>query len=112
MLQMLSQVSIAGLLSLAVGLLPLPFAVAYAIRPTEPRLALMRPLSLASIFAGLSGSLLGAINVLRMIWVRQPPLETGVWAVGTAEALVPLLVAFGSVTVVWLCTALGLRRHP
>jgi hypothetical protein len=112
MLQMLSQASIVGLLSLAVGVLPLPFGAAYAIRPTEQRLALMRPLSLASIFGGLSGSLSGAINVLRMMWVTQPPVETSVLAVGAAEALVPLLVAFGSLTVAWLCTAVGLRRHP
>ena len=112
MLQMLSQVSIVGLLSLAVGVLPLPLGAAYAIRPTEQRLALMRPLSLASIFGGLSGSLLGAINVLRMMWIMQPPVETRVLAVGAAEALVPLSVAVGCLTVAWLFTAVGLRRQP
>lgn len=112
MLEMLSQASIVALLSLVVGLLPLGFGLAYAIRPTEQRLALMRPISLAGIFGGLTGSLGGAINVLAVFWLREPPIEARVLAVGAAEALVPLLVAFGSLTVAWLCAAVGLRRHP
>lgn len=112
MLEMLSNAGIVALLSLVVGVLPLGFGVAYAVRPTEQRLALMRPVSLASIFAGLSGSLSGAINVLRMVWITEPAVETKVLAVGAAEALVPLFVAFGALTIAWLCAAVGLRWHP
>jgi hypothetical protein len=111
MLEMLSNAGIVALLSLGVGVLPLGFGVAYAVRPTELRLALMRPISLASIFAGLSGSLSGAINVLHMMWVAERPVETTVLAVGAAEAMVPLFVAFGALTIAWLCAAVGLRRH-
>ena len=32
-------------------------------------------------------------------------------AVGSAESLVPLLLAFGSLTVAWLCVAAGFRRQ-
>src|SRR5262245_56500231 len=103
MFQMLSQAGPVALLSLILAVLPLGFGVAYAIRPTELRLALMRPISLAAIFAGLSGSLSGAINVLRMMWVTEPQVDTRVLAVGSAEAIVPLFVAFGSLTVAWLC---------
>jgi hypothetical protein len=112
MLEMLSNASVVALLSLVVGVLPLGFGVAYAVRPSEQRLALMRPISLASIFAGLSGSLSGAINVLRLIWVTEPPVETRVLAVATAESLVPLFVAFGALTIAWLAAAVGIRRHP
>ena len=112
MFGMLSHASMVALLSLVVGVLPLGLGVAYAVRPTEQRLALMRPLSLASIFGGLSGSLSGAINVLRMMWTTEPPLATRVLAVGAAEALVPLFVAFGALTIAWLCAAVGLRQHP
>ena len=112
MFQMLSQVSLAGLFSLAVSVLPLGFGLAYAIRPTEQKLALMRPISLAAIFAGLSGSLLGFINVLRMIWMSTQPVEFRVLSVGIAESLVPMSLAFGSLTIAWLCAAAGLRRHP
>lgn len=112
MLEMLSQASLVALLSLVIGVLPLGAGLAYVVRPTEQRLALMRPLSLASIFAGLSGSLTGAINVLALVWAREPPVDTRVLAIGAAEALVPLAVAFGSLTIAWLCAAVGLSRHP
>jgi hypothetical protein len=112
MFEMLSNASIVALLSLLVGVLPMGFGAAYAIRPTEQRLALMRPISLASIFGALSGSLSGAINVLRMFWVTETPVEPRILAVGSAEALVPLFVGFGSLTIAWLCAAVGLRRHP
>ena len=110
MLEMLSQASLFGLFSLFVGILPLGFGVLYAARPTEPRLAMMRPISLASIFAGLSGSVSGAINVLSHVWKTESP-SISIMAVGAAESLVALLVAFGSLTIAWLCVAVGLRRH-
>jgi hypothetical protein len=111
MLEILSQVSIVGLISLVVGILPAGFGIAYAIRPTDERLAVMRPLSFAAIFAGLSGSLSGAINVLRMLWISASPVEPRLLAVASAESLVPAFVAFGSLTVAWLCAAAGLRRQ-
>jgi hypothetical protein len=111
MLDMLSQPSLVALLSLVVGVLPMGAGVADAVGPTERRLALMRPLSLAGIFAGLSGSLVGAINVLALMWA-DPPADSRVLAVGAAESLVPLCVAFGSLTIGWLCAAVGLGRHP
>jgi hypothetical protein len=112
MLDMLSQASLVALLSVVVGVLPMGVGMAYAVRPTERRLALMRPISLAGIFAGLSGTLVGAINVLSLIWTREPRVDGTVLAVGAAEALVPLCVAFGSLTIAWLCAAVGLGRHP
>jgi len=112
MLNMLSEASLVALLSLVIGVLPMGAGLAYAVRPTEQRLALMRPLSLAGIFAGLSGSLVGAINVLALMWAVEPRVESRVLAVGAAEALVPMSVAFGSLTIAWLCAAVGLRRHP
>lgn len=110
MLQMLSQASLFALFSLFVGILPLGFGIRYAVRPTEARLAMMRPISLAGIFAGLSGTVSGFINVLSHVWRTDPP-SMSIMAVGAAEALVTLLVAFGSLTVAWLCVAVGLRRQ-
>ena len=111
LLQMLSQAGLVALLSLIIGVLPIGIGAAYAVRPTEQRLALMRPFSLASIFAGLSGSLAGAMNVLRMLWVSEGPADTRILAIGSAESLVPLFVAFGSLTIAWLCAAVGIRRQ-
>ena len=112
MIEMLSHASIVSLLSLFIGILPIGFGLAYALRPSEQLLTLMRPVSLAAIFAGLTGTLSGAINVLRMFWIRDSPPTASLLAVGSAEALVPLLVAFAALTITWLCTAAGLKRHP
>lgn len=110
MITMLSQASIVALLSLLVGILPLGFGIAYAFKPTEQRLELLRPLSLAGIFGGLTGAMSGFINVLRGVWM-EPPVDTRVLAIGAAESLVALLVSFGALTVAWLCVAIGLRRQ-
>jgi hypothetical protein len=110
-LGMLSQAGVLALLSLIVAILPLAAGVAYAVRPTEARLALMRPISLAGVFAGLTGFLAGVMSVLRTMWIGETPVPSRLIATGLAESLVPLFVAFGCLTVAWLCAALGLRRH-
>lgn len=104
------EAGIAALLSMLVVLFPAVAGVSYLLSPSERRLALMRPISLAGLFAGLAGLLLGFINVLRGIWM-QNPVDWKVVAVGTAEAMVPLTLAFGSLTFAWLCVSVGMRRQ-
>jgi hypothetical protein len=60
----LREASIMALLGLLVSTSPLVMGVVFAIRPNERRLALMRPLSLAGLFAGLCSLLVGLANVL------------------------------------------------
>lgn len=109
--EMLRQASVVALFSLLVCVLPLGFGVAYAVRPTEQRLALMRPISLAGIFGSLSGFLSGLINTIRAVGVGEWTWDSRVVAIGLAETLVTLFVGFGCLTVAWLLVALGLRRH-
>jgi len=40
-------------------------AIAYAVRPTEQKLMLMRPLSLAAIFAAVCSSSMGVATALK-----------------------------------------------
>ena len=110
-LEMLHQAGMIALLSMVVAVFPAGLAVLYAIRPTEQRLALMRPVSLAAIFAGLCGMLSGFITILRGIGATSSAIPFRVVAIGVAEALVPLFVTFGLLMVAWLCVALGLRRQ-
>lgn len=112
MLEMLSRAGIVSLLSIVVGILPLGAGIAYAVRPTEQRLALMRPMSLAGIFAGSSGLFAGIIHTLRIVAIRETPVPPRLVALMVAESLVPLFLAFGCLTIAWLCVAIGLRRHP
>ena len=109
---MLGHASIMARVSLLVTLFPLAAGVAYLVRPTEQRLALMRPISLVGIFSGLTGAVLGLMNVLRSFVIHDPPPPFRITAAGIAESLVTLFVAFGCLTVAWLCVALGMRRNP
>jgi hypothetical protein len=103
------EAGVAALLSMLVTLFPAVAGAAYLLSPSEKRLAFLRPISLAGLFAGLAGLLLGFINVLRGIWM-QDSVDWKVVAVGTAEAMVPLMLAFGALTFAWLCVAIGMRR--
>jgi hypothetical protein len=94
---------------------PFVMAVVYLIRPTERHLALMRPLSLAGLFAAIAGAVLGFINVLSVAWTRELTAETyRVMAVGAAESLVTVFVCFASLAAAWLLVAVGMtrRREP
>ena len=105
-----SNMGIAALLSIVVSSISMLAGAAYMFRPTEQRLALMRPLSLAGIFAGLNGASLGAINTLRGLWL-EPPRDGRILAIASAESIVPLYVAFSCLMVAWLCVAVGMRRQ-
>src|SRR5262245_65562984 len=109
-LNTLTQASIFSLLSMVVALAPIGIGVLYAVRPTEGRLAMMRPLSLAGLFAGLAGLLSGLVNGLVHIDM-EPGVPLGRAALWFAESLAPLFIAFGSLTVGWLCVALGMTRQ-
>ena len=104
----------AGILALAsmfVGVLPLAMGVVYAMWPTEQRLALVRTLSLATVFAAVGGTALGFINELLFIARSTPASFSPVVAVGLAESLVPLFFGLGCLTVAWLCVTIGLWRR-
>jgi hypothetical protein len=107
----LASAGIVARLSMLVSVFPLGAGLAYLLRPSEQRLALMRPVSLAGLFGALTGTVTGAINVLRGIWMSEGAVDWRIVAVGSAESLVTLLLAFGCLTVAWLCVAAGLRRQ-
>ncbi len=99
------EAGIAALVSMLVSTFPVFAGFAYLIRPSEQRLAFMRPISLAALFSGLSGLMLGLINVLQYYWSSEGNVSVRIMAVGTAESMVSLLLAFGSLTFCWLCVA-------
>jgi hypothetical protein len=110
MITVLSQAGIAALLSMVVAVFPVPAGIAYLVSPSERRLALIRPISLAALFSGLAGLMLGSINVLKGVWSAEAEINWRIVAVGGAESLVPLTLAFGALTFAWLCVAIGMRR--
>ena len=105
-----NQMGVVAKACLLVPGLVVAMSVVYAIHPNERRLALMRPLSLATIFAALCGFTVGMVVVLQGIGVTQTPINWRQVALGASESVVPLFVAFGCLTVSWLIVALGMRR--
>ena len=110
-MNVLSNASILALISMFMGVVPLGMSIVYVIWPTEQRLALMRPLSLATVFAALSGTALGVLNVFVGMGRGQQAF-TPAAAVGLAESLVTVFFGFGCLTVAWLCVAVGMWRRP
>ncbi|PWT86182.1 MAG: hypothetical protein C5B57_01555 [Blastocatellia bacterium] len=112
--QTLRNASLFALLTLIVDFVPLAMALVYVVRPTERHLALMRPLSLAGLFAALAGGTLGFLNVLLALGVAQDfSVDTyRRTAIGASESVVPMFLGFACLTVAWLLVAAGMgRRH-
>jgi hypothetical protein len=111
-MEVLRNAGIVAILSMFAGVVPLAMGIVYAIWPSEQRLTLMRPLSLATIFAAISGATLGLLNVLRGMGISETADFTQVSAIGLAESLVSVFVGFGCLALAWLCVAIGLWRRP
>jgi hypothetical protein len=91
--------------------MPVAAGLSYVTGPSERKLSYMRPISLAALFSGLAGLTLGAINVLRGIWMAEGDVNWRLISVGAAESMVPLTLAFAALTFAWLCVAVGMRRR-
>ena len=110
-LSFLGHTSLFTKFGLLVSVAPLVVGIVYAIRPTERNLALMRPISLAGIFAAVSSLLLGMANALEAI-SRSGADSAGFKPAASmlAEAMIPSFMGFACLTVAWLCVAAAIRR--
>ena len=111
---MFGRMGFAAMGTMVTSLLPLIAAIAYVIRPTERRLLLMRPLSIAAAASAISCFAMGVAIVLRALAaVEGKPASVGAVLMGIAENWVPVFVSFGSLAAAWLLIAAGmLRRQP
>ena len=107
---------LAAKLSVLIAIVPLIMGAGYAIWPSESKLQLMRPLSLAGLFSGLTGFTIGVMNGL--VDASQRPSAPGEallappFLAGFSESMVPMGVAFASLTLAWLFVAFGMKRQP
>ena len=109
---LLREISIFALLTMAVSVGAFGLAVSYAIRPTERKLMLMRPVSLAAIFATLSAVPAGWALVLgAMAATPTGQLEIPAVYRGLAETLTVGFVCFGFLSTAWLLIAVGMLRR-
>ena len=101
-----------GFVILVSGVGALGTAIAYAVRPTDRKLTLMRPLSLASIFAAVCSWSVGVATALKHAADSRLAADAvSVMVAGLSEAMIPPFVAFAFLSVAWLLVALGLRRE-
>lgn len=112
LIEAFNQSGVFAKLSLLVGFAPLGVAVLYAVRPLERSLALMRPVSLAAIFAGVCGVVTGFIAIFQGLSASGNPYWPNVY-MGISEALLPAFLNFGLLSASWLLVAVGMwRRTP
>ena len=112
LMDLLYQVSIFAMLSMSVSVGVFGLAVSYLIWPTERKLAMMRPVSLAAIFAAVCGLLSGWAMVLGGL-ASLPPEQVNMANVylGIAETLVLGFVCFGFLAAAWLLVGAGMLRR-
>jgi hypothetical protein len=112
LLDLLHELSIFTLLTMAVSVGTFGLAVAYAIQPTERRLLLMRPVSLAAIFATLSSVPAGwALILAGLAATPSGQIDTQSFYRGLAETLTVGFVCFGFLAAAWLLVAVGMLRR-
>ncbi len=101
------EVAVLGLLAVAA----LALGATMAVRPRQRRYEMLRPVTLAMLFACLWISATGLTNMLKGL-AMQPwnvDLAPRIFG-GLAEMLVPSLVAMAVLTVAWGLMAIGLRK--
>ena len=104
----LGQLSVFAKLTMAVAIVAFGLAVTYVFRPTEQKLVLMRPVSLAAIFATVSGLLGGWIALLSSLpWTPGGQLPVADLLRGLGESLTVGFVSFGLLAAAWMLVAIG-----
>ena len=112
LMDLFGQLSVFAKLTMAVAIVALGLATAYVFRPTEQKLVLMRPISLAAIFATVSGLLGGWIALLASIPATPDGhLPVDVLYRGIAESLTVGFVSFGLLAAAWMLVAVGVVRR-
>lgn len=97
-----------------IALLLLGISVSFAVRPTERKLGILRPLSLSLVFALLGITFAGIANLL--VALGRTSFPEGKESVqlllsGLSEGLIPGIVGFAVLAVAWALAALGLKRQ-
>jgi hypothetical protein len=108
-----------------IGLATLAVAIRFAFRPAERTLAILRPLSAATIASALTAVLLGTANgLVGLKWAMEKAAAAAAAGQPVPSPVVPHLIIGGAVeslaalagcsallTVIWVLVAVGLRRQ-
>lgn len=101
---------------LALGIVALSIALSYAMRPTERKLGLIRPLSVATLLMSLAGTLTGIAATMKHVTtipkLAESPKMPLYVMMGIGESISSVILGFGLLTIVWILAAFGLHRQP
>ena len=106
------QLGLAAFAGLFVTAAPMVLGIAFAIRPNERWLSLMRPMTLAAIFAAVANLFAALANTfigLARVASTEPLSQR--LAVMLAEVSVLVFISFVFLSTAWLCVAIGMRRQ-
>jgi hypothetical protein len=102
---------IAAIMGVLTCMAPMILGWWYAVRPSERLLVMLRPLTIAAVFAALSNTTLAFVNTLVWISRRPGPVEMNIVAIQLAETLAIPFVSFGFLAAAWLGVAVGMRKQ-
>jgi hypothetical protein len=112
LIDLFGQLSLFAKLTIPVAIVAFGLAGAYAFQPTEQKLVLMRPVSLAALFTTISGLLGGWIAVLASTAATPDGhLPAATLYRGIAESLTVGFVSFGLLGAGWILVAVGVLRR-
>ena len=108
----LGNASLFALFGIFINAAPMVAGLAFAVRPSAVRLAMVRALTLMGVFVTLANVFSGGINVLiglarQSPAMPQPPSEV---YTATAEIMVIPFTCFVFLAVGWAGVAVGLRK--
>jgi hypothetical protein len=101
-------------LVLVLGLATLVNSVVFAVRPGDERMALVRAVSTATLYATLLGITSGIGAVMHKVphnpeWAHSPDLQLIVMT-GLGEALSNAVLGFALLALSWMAASVGMRR--
>lgn len=116
MLEFMREGGFAMWVILLFGLGTLALAVAFAVKPRESAVHVLRSASRATLFATLTGLVAGLGAVFHKVpgnpdWAHSPDLHLIVMT-GLGESLANAILGFSLLTLAWLAATVGMRRLP
>ncbi len=111
-MEALTNASLFALFSIVISAAPMVTGLAFALRPSAARLALVRALTFVGVFITCATLLSGGVNVLIGLARQSPtvPMPPSEFYMGAAEVLVIPFIGFAFLAVAWVGVAIGLRK--
>ena len=108
----LAHASLFSLFSIVISATPMVAGLAFSVRPSAVRLALVRALTLVGIFVSVASLISGIVNVLLFMAGRVPgrPESPAEVYTSAAEILIIPFVSCVFLALAWTGVAIGLRK--